>query len=254
MFAFGTQRLLDKGRMQAVCARAYANGFRIFDTALAYGNQGVLGAALKAISAADISVVSKISPSALAGKGSRTCIDRILAELQRHRVDTVLIHSPKNVDHVAAMRYLLGEKDAGRIGKVGVSNYTLRHLEHLAQHGIVPDVLQTEIHPFLQETVLVRHCGANGIEVMGHTAFAYGRVFNDAPLAEFAAEAGMGVAELVLRWTAARGIVPVISTTHEDRVPSPCGAPAGLPSLIMERIAALDAGMRICNDPAWADF
>ncbi len=237
--------------MRDLCACAYNAGFHIFDTAMVYGNQGILGDALNAF-AGNVAIVTKIHQPAIASSGVAACVAQILAELQADTVDTVLIHAPKNVDHVSALRDLKAEQNKGRIAKIGVSNYTKRHLEHLAAHGLKPDVIQTEIHPYLQETALVDYCNDNGIAVMGHTAFANGQVFADQDLAHIAADEGLSVGQAVLGWAAARNIVPVVSTTAIDRMPQAAGTT--LSGQGIARIAALNTGKRICNNPAWAEF
>merc|ERR1719163_2102034 len=59
--------------------------------------------------------------------------------------------------------------DRGLTRAVGVSNFSVGKLEILIASGIVPAVNQVEMHPFLQQTELVRFCHEHGIHV---TAYA----------------------------------------------------------------------------------
>jgi diketogulonate reductase-like aldo/keto reductase len=249
--AFGTQRL-NRSDAALLCAKAYAQGFRIFDTALAYGNQAVVGHALRLLALPDIEIVSKIHADAIADLGTKGAIQRILDELAADRIGTVLIHSPRNVDHAAVLHELFELKARGIIGRVGVSNFTRRHLGILAEIHIVPDVLQNEIHPFLQEKALLQYCLRGGIAVMGHTAYGGGRIFTDEALRSVALQAKRSVAELILDWSAVRGVTPVVSTVDPLHVPAV--RQADLAPHLVALIDDIKPASRICSSPAWSDF
>lgn len=251
MAAFGTQRL-NRSDASVLCAEAYAQGFRIFDTALAYENHAIVGHALRLLELPDIEVVSKIHAEAIANLGVKSAVQRILDEIETDRIGTVLIHSPRNVDHASVLNELFEQKAHGIIGRVGVSNFTRRHLEKLAEFCIVPDVLQNEIHPFLQEEALVQYCLKQGIEVMGHTAYCGGRVFADESLRNAALQAERSVAELILDWSAGRGVIPVISTVDPLHIPSV--RQANVAPHLVTLINNIKPASRICSNPAWSDF
>jgi len=65
------------------------------------------------------------------------------------------------------MEDLLG---LGTCRAIGVSNYMVRHLEEVLEHGrVVPTVNQVEIHPFLRPRELVNFCAANDIQIESYS-------------------------------------------------------------------------------------
>ncbi len=61
---------------------------------------------------------------------------------------------------------------------IGVSNYTVRHLQELLSNcTVVPQVNQVEFHPRLYQKELLEYCTKNGITVEAYSPFAQGEVF-----------------------------------------------------------------------------
>ena len=55
---------------------------------------------------------------------------------------------------------------SGKLRCIGVSNYTVGHLQELLDHcRVVPHVLQIELHPHYQQRQLVDFCREKGIHV-----------------------------------------------------------------------------------------
>lgn len=60
-------------------------------------------------------------------------------------------------------------KDEGLVKAVGVSNFSVRHLEELkAKTGVLPAVNQVEMHPFLVQSALREYCKKEGIIIMAY--------------------------------------------------------------------------------------
>ena len=255
MISFGTQRL-DKETMKPVCQAARREGFILFDTALAYDNHALAGSVLQQIGIdAFSSVISKIHQPLLEQRNVSHWVDAILADFQADTIFAVLIHAPRHVDHGRVLSELQEEKKKGKIRKWGVSNYTIGHLERLRQLGLVPDIIQTEIHPYLQESVLSDYCRRQGIMLMGHTGFAAGKVFNDPVLQDIAESEECTPSQLVLRWACQRGIVPLVSTIKPERLEGILSFfHKALSDRTMTILARCEAGMRLCFNPAWSEF
>lgn len=253
--AFGTQYLKGKeGR--DIFRTAWEAGFRNFDTALAYANLELLGEVLKNVAKSDhFSLVVKISRPAIEQQSVLACTESLLRQLQLDYIDVILIHAPKGVNHEKAMNELLELKHKGIVSKIGLSNYTLNHLEFLSSLSLIPDVLQVEIHPFLQENRLVDYCNARKIDVMAHTALAHGEVFKSTFLQELAKDLRYSLAQLVLHWSMARGLTPVMSSLNAKHImQNALKLPQDFPYDLVAKFAHLDQGLRICNNTDWAEF
>jgi spore coat polysaccharide biosynthesis protein SpsF len=111
--------------------RAVAAGISCLDTARAYGEaERRIGLALP--EGAPATVVTKLdplkdalpeTPSERVVAAARASLERSLAALRRHRLDAVLLHRARHRTEWAGAvwRLLLAERDAGRIGWLGVS-------------------------------------------------------------------------------------------------------------------------------------
>ena len=252
MIAFGTQGLSGDAGV-GIIQLAAASGCRTFDTALAYGNQTLLGAALRGCD--EVRLVSKVTRQHIAQLSLRGALERVLRELEVEAVDTLLVHAPKGVPHADVYGEMLTLRREGKLRRCGFSNYTERHLRQLERVGVTPEVLQVEVHPYLPEHELLAYCSERKIEVMGHSAFAAGQIFRDDGLAALARSLGCSVASLVLAWSRRRGVLPVVSSTRPAHVQEVSAAV--LPELspcVMSAMRQLECGRRLCNDPQWAEF
>ena len=173
---------------------ALRTGFRLIDTAAHYESEAAVGAALvearrRGILADDehARTVTKIWFDDMGYESALASAKRSMRQLQAERLDVLLIHFPGPIDAVqspASNRKLRAEtwraceallRD-GLVRRVGVSNWTARHLrETLASCVTPPQVLQTELHPRLPQLDLVdfaRECGVDTI--MAHCPLAHG--------------------------------------------------------------------------------
>ena len=118
-----------------------------------------------AVSRSDVSVCTKIWFDDLGYEPALASAMRSMRRLNREQLDLLLIHFPGTIDTVQdpkrnrqlrqeTWRALEALQADGRVRRIGVSNWTRRHLrETLASCRVKPQVLQTEVHPRLQQEV-----------------------------------------------------------------------------------------------------
>lgn len=134
---------------------AIKQGYRHFDTAIAYRNEAVVGKGLResGLDREKFFVVSK-----LPGKSEYTenetavqnGIDQSLKALGTKTIDLYLIHHPwDDLAQIAAVwRVLEDNVDKGVLKAIGVSNFNEQQLGYLLNHSrIKPAVNQVESHP-----------------------------------------------------------------------------------------------------------
>lgn len=131
-------------------------GYRLLDSALKYGNEAEVGAAVRSsgIDRADIQVTTK-----LPGRyhGFDTTIEGLevsLRNLGLDYVDLYLIHwpLPRLNRYVDSWRAMIRLRDQGRVRSIGVSNFTPEQLTRLStETGVVPAVNQIELHPYFPQ-------------------------------------------------------------------------------------------------------
>ena len=220
-------------------------GYRLLDTAAHYESEPAVGAALKEArrsgiisSTDDVDIVTKIWFDDMGYEPALASTMRSLEKLQVERLDALLIHFPGSVDAVqspARNKKLRAETwracetllNDGRVTKIGLSNYTPRHLrETLASCHTPPHILQTELHPRLQQRELIDYAREAGVAtIMAHCPLAHGSpaLLRDTTLATLAAQRGNGCtpAMLCIRWSIDSGFLPIPKASSRARLEEP---------------------------------
>ncbi|KAF4568204.1 hypothetical protein EYR36_010213 [Pleurotus pulmonarius] len=157
-----------------------------------------------------------------------------------------VVESPSFNDVWAVFEKLV---DTGKVKSIGVSNFSIKTLEELLKTAkVVPAVNQIELHPYLAQTELVEYCKSKGIVVTAYAPTGYSKVLSDPLIVELAAKYKTSPAQVVLAWHLARGTTAVPKSTSEAHQKENLNLPT-LDSEDVERITALDKGLRVCNNP-----
>lgn len=135
-------------------ATAVELGYRLFDTAYAYGNEEAVGKALRAcgVSREDVFVTTKLNGE---WHGYDEAQEALAASAQRlglDYVDLYLIHWPLAARgrNVLAWMGLARLLEDGLVRAIGTANFKPAHLERLIQEtGVVPDVNQVQLNPLV---------------------------------------------------------------------------------------------------------
>jgi diketogulonate reductase-like aldo/keto reductase len=102
---------------------------------------------------------------------------------------------------------------------IGVSNYTVRHLQELLAHGkVVPAVDQVEFHPFVYDPAFLAYCKDHSIHVEAWSPLTRGRRLDDPILLEIAGAHGKTSAQVLLRWGIEHGLIELPKSTRRDRI------------------------------------
>lgn len=211
---------------------ALAAGYRHFDTAVVYRNEEQIGSALKELLPKyklrrdEIFLTSKLIP--IANKGPEyvaTTVKNSLRQLQTDYIDLYLIHWPGvsgiPVTHPDNVRYRLdtwqqfiGLQKGGLIRSIGVSNFTVRHLNELInQSGVVPSVNQVEWHPHFHQPELHDFCRRNAIFLQAYSSLGTSNqsdLRSDARVVAIANRLQRTPSQVLLRWAMQQsiGIIP----------------------------------------------
>ena len=130
---FGTYKVTDPSEMETAIQTAYDTGYRLFDTAQMYNNEEMIGSALRSLNVArdKYFVTTKIAES---NQGFQPAIDSLKDSLKRlgmDYVDLILVHWPVHNKFFDTWRAFEELKKEGLTRSIGVSNYTMAHLELL---------------------------------------------------------------------------------------------------------------------------
>jgi 2,5-diketo-D-gluconate reductase A len=230
-------------------------GYRLFDTATFYANEGELGHALResGLPRSEYFVTSKAWLDELGKVQIRDALRRSLDRLAIDYIDCYMIHwpAPKRDRYVESFSAILEMKREGLIRHTGVSNFHIEHLERLrSETGALPELHQLEYHPYLQQREILSYHIKNGIETQAWSPLARGLVFHDKDLAVLAEQEGVSQSQLVIGWALQNGVsvIPKASSTKR-LVENLVGETVRLGEETMNEISGYDCGHRTGVDP-----
>src|ERR1035438_9437746 len=150
----GTWQINDENMCLETVQIALKDGYRHFDTAQVYGNEQYIGHALKdsGVSRNELFITTKIWILNFLPSRVIPSFNKSLDKLQTDYVDLLLLHFPVSKLRHTAWKKMEEIHDSGKAKTIGVSNYTIKHLERLLKDcRIKPAVNQVELHVFLQQ-------------------------------------------------------------------------------------------------------
>ena len=106
-----------------------------------------------------------------------------------------------------------------KIKSIGVSNFTVRHLEELmSKTSIIPVINQVEFHPFLFQKELLDFCKKHGIVLEAYSPLAHGKKLGDETLSAIAQFHNKSVPQVMIRWSLQHGNVVIPKSKNPDRI------------------------------------
>ena len=222
LLGFGVYQVPDLAECERVVSDAIQTGYRLIDTAQAYGNEEAVGRAIQKsdIPREDFFITSKIWISNFGYEKAKTSIEKSLARLQTEYVDLMLLHQPFN-DYYGAYRALEEYYKAGKIKAIGVSNFSPDRLADLAIfNDITPMVNQVETHVFNQQLEAQKTMAEYGVQIESWGPFAEGKnnLFTNETLVRIGKQYNKTAAQVALRYLIQQGIVAIPKTVHKERM------------------------------------
>jgi len=251
----------------AAVETALRQGYRLIDTAAAYGNEGEVGEGIRrsGVDRDDIFVVTKLWISDYGHEAAQVGFDASLRRLGLDHVDLYLLHQPVPSDfeptigaYQAAETFLAD----GRARAIGVSNFSSEHLRRLIERTeIVPAVNQVELHPYYTQPALREVHAELGIATQawsplgGVLVYVPGSDESRGPLTDpvitaLADKYGKTAAQVVLRWHIEHGFCAIPKSVKPHRIAENFDVfDFALQDGEVAAIDALDKGVRGGPDP-----
>jgi methylglyoxal/glyoxal reductase len=223
-FGLGVFQMEPGPETQQAVRWALETGYRMVDTAALYHNEVDVGTAVSASGVAreDVWVTTKMWHSEHGFESSQRAFHESLKRLGFDYVDLYLIHwptAPAPADRLASWRGFEKLKKEGLCRSIGVSNYSVRHLEELlADSGTVPTVNQVELHPFVYDPELTRFCARHQIRLEAWAPIARGKRFDDPTVTAVAQAHRRTPAQVLIRWGLQHGFVEIPKSAHQERI------------------------------------
>ena len=229
--------LIPQDKVVETIGKAYEMGYRSFDTAWRYHNEGLIAKALKEfnIPREDVFITTKVNVDALYWKSVPDCcniskwnmrrrtvrqaIEDSFINLGLEYIDMFMIHYPYK--NFPKMWKVLSEiYHQGRVRAIGVCSFLPPHLDYLKDvSDVIPAVNQFEISPLNTQKKLIAYCQENGIAPQAMSTFSHFRsneprleILNNPILLDVAEKHSKSVVQVVLRWLLQQKVIIIPKT------------------------------------------
>ena len=217
----GLWKVTEPEQFNLAFSTAIAAGYRHFDTAQAYGNELLLGAAWhkSSIKREEIFITTKIFVDHFGYKRTKQSFQGSLDRLQTDYVDLLLLHFPVPLLRKKSWLALEEIQATGTAKSIGVSNYMIRHLEEMQSYAkVMPVVNQVELHVFLQQPELIKYCQDRNIVVEAYCPLARAHDMSNPVVASIARKHNRTYAQVMLRWLVEQDLVVLPKSVTPSRI------------------------------------
>ena len=219
---FGVYQVTDQNECRQAVLDAIDVGYRLIDTAQAYGNEEAVGEAIKmsGVDRKDLFITTKVWISNYGYEKAKMSVEESLKKMQLDYLDLVLLHQPFN-DYYGAYQALVDLYKEGKIKAIGVSNFYPDRLVDMAIFSeVTPAINQVEVNVFHQQKEAQVYNEKYGVQLEAWAPFAEGRnnMFSNPELKAIGEKYGKTVALVILRWLVQRNIVPLSKSVKKSRM------------------------------------
>lgn len=219
---FGVFQIPDPAECEEVTWGALKAGYRLLDTAAAYGNEEAVGRAIRksGIPREEIFVTSKLWVQDYGYEKGKAGLEQSLEKLGLDYLDLYLLHQPVG-DVLGSWKALEEAYQDGKIRAIGVANFYPAPLADFCETvEILPAVDQVELHPFFAQPKALENMKAYGVQPQAWGPLAEGKhnIFTHPVLTAIGQKYGKTAAQVALRWNVQRGVSIIPKSVHCDRI------------------------------------
>ena len=217
---FGTFTLGGETCKNAVAA-TIESGYRMIDTAEAYGNEKEVGAGIRqsGIDRRELFLVTKVNFKSY--ENAEQSVMQSLANLQTDYIDLLLLHWPF-ANYYAAWRALEKLYAEGKVRAIGVSNFEPDQLlDLIAYNKIIPAVDQIETNLYCQRSTERSWMDQKQVAHMAYAPLGQGNrneMFGEPAVLALAEKYGRTPAQILLRFLTQKGIAVIPRSTRPEHI------------------------------------
>jgi diketogulonate reductase-like aldo/keto reductase len=192
-------------------------GYRLVDTAQAYGNEESVGRGLRAsgVPRDQVFITTKFYP---ARRDPEAEAQRSLERLGVDQIDLYIIHWPRG-GPTWAWPGMERAHERGYARSIGVSNYSVSELDDVLAVAEVPPVVnQVQFSPFKFRRKLLEACEQRNVALEAYSPLGIGRYVSDERVRRVAERVGRTPAQVLLSWCLQRELVVIPKSTHRERI------------------------------------
>ncbi len=219
---YGVFRMTDAAACEEAVVEAIRAGYRLIDTAAAYGNEDAVGRAIRrsGVPREELFVTTKLWIPDISYEGAKSGFAASLERLGLDYLDLYVIHQPYH-DLYGAWRALEEIYAEGKVRAIGVDNFTEDRLsDFIFWNKVKPAVNLLECNPFFQRENERAYLESKNILMQAWSPLSAGqnKLFENVTLCQIGKTHGKSVAQIVLRWLTQRGIVPLVKSSNPQRM------------------------------------
>ncbi|MDY7100649.1 MAG: aldo/keto reductase [Actinomycetota bacterium] len=218
---------INNGNAADAVKNAAKAGYRHIDTAQAYRNEGGVGIGIKScgVHRDEMFVTTKLAAGVKSYKKATEEIERSLRTMGLDHIDMMIIHSPQPWRKFRGDdRFLEGNREAwraleeaytaGKLRAIGLSNFEAPDIDNILQAcTVAPMVNQVLAHVGNMPTELIEYSTSNGMLVEAYSPIAHGELMKRNDVEKIAANYGVTVPQLSIRFLLQLGLLPLPKTT-----------------------------------------
>ncbi len=192
-------------------------GYRLIDTAQAYGNEASVGRALResGIPREDVFITTKFYPG---NDDPAVEAENSLRRLGVDQLDLYLVHWPQG-GPTRAWSGMERALERGHARAIGVSNFSIAEIDQLlAVADVRPVMNQVQFSAFEYRRELLAGCRERGLGVTAYSSLGTGRHLSDPTVAAIAERHGRTPAQVLLRWCVEKGTFVIPKSTRRERI------------------------------------
>lgn len=219
---FGVFRMTDQDACEKAVVQAIKAGYRLIDTATAYGNEEAVGKAISrcGVPRAELFITTKLWIPDISYEGAKRGFAQSLERLGLDYLDMYVIHQPYH-DYYGAWKALEELYEEGKVRAISVDNFTQDRLaDFMFWNKVKPAANLLECNPFFQRQDEEKYLESQGILMQAWSPLAAGQddLLNDPVICNIANAHTKSSAQVILRWLIQRNILPLVKTSNPQRM------------------------------------
>lgn len=220
MLGFGTF-MLGGDICENAVASAIQTGYRMIDTAEAYGNEAAVGKGIakSGVDRKELFIVTKVNYKSY--ENAEAAVAKSLNDLQTDYIDLLLLHWPF-ANYYAAWRALEKLYSEGKIRAIGVSNFESAQLVDLiAYNNIVPAVNQIETNLYCQRAEERKWLDKQNVAHMAYAPLGQGNrneMFYEPAVVALTEKYNKTAAQVLLRFLTQKGIIVIPRSAKSEHI------------------------------------